>query len=269
MKASICIEMIFPDLSYEKRIERVASYGFPAVEFWSWRDKDLPRLKAAAESSGVEIANFSGQRVGDLIDRARQGEVLADFESALAAREVLGSPNLMILSQELGEGGAVVRKTAGEASADQIAAAAECVASLLDRMGKGNRTNLVLESLNTKLDHPGYAMSSVATAARVVKAVGDPRFGLLVDFYHQGMMGDDLPRIAREYAGLIKYVHVADVPGRHETGTGRVDWMAVLGALRDSGYSGFVGFEFSPARGSEEALFSLRAFWERFSSGGK
>jgi len=263
MKASVCIEMLFPELPFEERIARVASYGFRAVEFWSWKDKDLPRLKAVAESSGVEIANFSGQRVGDLIDRSQHETVARDFESALAAAEALGCPNLMVLAQELGEGGRVVRKRPREASPEQIADIAAGVRLLLARVPAGSPLRLSIEPLNTRQDHAGYAMAFVATAAAVVDAVGDPRFGILLDFYHQGMMGDDLVGLARAYAPKIRHVHIADVPGRHEPGTGRVDWAAVLGELEGRGYAGFVGFEFSPAATSEAALASLADFWAR------
>jgi hydroxypyruvate isomerase len=136
-------------------------------------------------------------------------------------------------------------------------------------MGAAKEPRLVLETLNTKLDHPGYAVSSLATAARVVEAVGDPRFGILADLYHLGMMGEDLVPLVRRYGGMIGYIHVADVPGRHEPGTGKVDWVAVLEALRDSGYDGYAGFEFSPAGSSDAALEAIRALWDRFSAGAR
>lgn len=267
MKPSICIEMLFPDQPFEERVRRIASYGFGAVEFWSWRDKDLPRLKSVADGCGVEIANFSGQRVGDLLDPGQHEVVLRDFESALSSAATLGCRNLMVLAQELGEGGRVVRQQPHEAAPEQIAAIAAGVRRLLERIPGNESIQISLEPLNTRLDHAGYALSSVRSAAKVVEAVADPRFGLLVDFYHQGVMGDDLVGIVRTYARMMKHVHIADVPGRHEPGTGSVDWASIIGELGAQGYEGYVGFEFSPVETSEAALASLREFWERVPSG--
>jgi hydroxypyruvate isomerase len=74
-------------------------------------------------------------------------------------------------------------------------------------------------------------------------------------------MGIDLPVVLKEHIRDIGYVHVADVPGRHEPGTGDIDWKVVLSRLAALGYQGFVGFEYSPASDSTESLQRIRTFW--------
>ena len=261
MKACICVEMLHEELPYEERIAAVASAGFGAVEFWSWQDKDIPAIAAAARSAGVRVANFSGHREGDLLDPAQRGLVAADFDSAMEARALLDCPNLMLLAQSLGAGGRVLRPRPEEAGPSEIAAMAACVRTLLGRIPAGVEVSLCIESLNTALDHPGYAVSKLSTAAALVSELGDPRFGLLLDFYHQAMMGDDLLSLVAGYARIVKHVHVADAPGRHEPGTGAIDWHAVLSALGEAGYEGYVGFECSPSASSEAALEAIARLW--------
>ncbi len=261
MRPCVCVEMLFADLPFEERMRRAAAAGFGAVEFWSWKDKDIPSVAAAARETGVAIANFSGHRAGDLVDPARHDEVLADFLSALEAARALGCPTLMLLAQELGEGGRVVRGRASEAGPSEVSAIAAGARLLLGRLPEGEGPSIGLEPLNTVRDHPGYCVSRVATAARAVAEAGDPRFGLVLDLYHQAMMGDDTAALVREYAPMIKHVHVADAPGRHEPGTGRVDWIETLGALGDAGYEGYVGFELSPAGSDEAALEAISRLW--------
>jgi hydroxypyruvate isomerase len=120
---------------------------------------------------------------------------------------------------------------------------------------------LVLEPLNTVLDHPGYWLSDMATAAAIVREVGSSRLKVLCDLYHMAMMGHPLERLIDAHVAHIGHVHVADVPGRHEPGTGAIDWLAVLRRLRDRGYAGNVGFEYFPAGDPEASLRAVRRLW--------
>src|SRR3979411_641154 len=105
---------------------------------------------------------------------------------------------------------------------------------------------LLLEPLNTLGDHPGYYLKHIDTASEIVRKVGSSRLKILCDLYHFSVMGADLNKIVNEHLPLIGHFHIADVPGRHEPGTGSGDWAAILHLIQDLGYTGCVGFEFFP-----------------------
>lgn|GEM_PF-1261372 len=300
MVPSICIEMIYPELCFEDRIRAVAKHGFQHIEFWSWKDKDPESFSRVLRETRVRVSNFSGQRKGDLIREDQHPLVEEDLRDALRYQRYYASPTLMVLAQELGEGGRVVRPVKGEAGEREIQTLVKGIKRLLGVIEKESpkNTTLVFEPLNTRLDHPGYAVHSLETAERIYEEVEHPNFGILLDLYHQGMSGDDLYRIIRRYAPIVRYVHVADMPGRTEpTGDGgspnveaagpatrpssvpgvstqgeqsglgespaKIDWVKVLRTLSEAGYRGFVGFEFKPRGSSDEALQRIADLWRR------
>jgi hydroxypyruvate isomerase len=260
MKPSICIEMIYPELPYAERIGKVAEAGFRFIEFWDWRNKNLPELKAACSSCGVQVANFSGQRAGDLIAAETHSIVLRDYLDALEAARVLETRTLMVLANELGEGGAVRTTYAERAKKRKEDDLCKGLRMLLENTPEG--MTLLIEPLNTVLDHAGYFLSDMARAVDLVARLEDGRLEILCDLYHQGMMGDDLPGIIEKCIQRIGYFHVADFPGRHEPGTGSADWKRILKAVKETGYAGFVGFEYAPAGDSKESLLRIGELWE-------
>lgn len=260
MEPAICIEMFYPGKTAEEKLAAVARHGFRNVEFWGLADKNLDTYSAAAELLGIRTVNFSGHRRGDLIDSACHALVLEDFAESSAAARRLGAGLLMVLSNELGEGGRVLHSRADIPEAARRRSLVEGLSRIMEAV-PGDLT-VVLEPLNTVVDHPGNYLSSMEAAAAVIRDVGHPRLKILCDLYHQGMMGDDPAAIIREYSGYLGHVHVADYPGRHEPGTGNADWRKILRLLDASGYTGYAGFECSPAGSSDKALDAIHALWE-------
>ncbi len=101
---------------------------------------------------------------------------------------------------------------------------------------------------------PSCAASSVARAADIVNAVGQPNVRLQLDQYHVGMMGGDARAALREYRDLVEHVQIADVPGRHQPGTGKQPIPAFLSDLDELGYTGAVGLEYRPRGTTDESL---------------
>lgn len=261
MEPVICFEMLFPGLSPEEKVSRIADQGFKAVEFWSWRDKDIPALKAACAARGLRVANFSGHRRGSLIAPASHEAFFADLGDAVQAAGRLGCRTLMLLSNELGPEGQVADpydEIVSGCKYEALRAGLRCAVQAVPP-----DILLVLEPLNTRIDHPGYFLQDMATAVSLVREVGHPRLKVLCDLYHQGVMGENLPWIVDRYIGSIGYFHVADVPGRHEPGTGSLDWPGLLARIRDRGYTGDVGFEYSPLADSAASLARIRELWDR------
>jgi len=260
MEPVICFEMLYEGSTPEEKIRRIAASGFRFVEFWGWRDKDIDAIGEVCRSTGVKVANFSGQRVGDLVNPETHPSLIRDYESALQAAATLGTDTLMVLTQELGDGGVVVNAYPDIPDEAKKAAVVAGLKEILERTP--DHIRVVLESLNTVLDHKGYYFHDLETGVEIMNEVNDPRLKILCDFYHQGMMGDDPIELIERYLPHIGYIHIADVPGRHEPGTGRVDWKDVLLDLKERGYDGFVGFEYAPDGDSDASLKAVRDVWD-------
>jgi len=111
----------------------------------------------------------------------------------------------------------------------------------------------VLEPLNVHVDHPGYFLNHSALGFELVRAVGSPYIRLLFDIYHMQVMEGNIIQSLTGNLDVIGHVHVADVPGRHEPGTGELHYGNIFRALRQAGYDRYVGFEFEPTVASEQA----------------
>ncbi len=260
MKPVICFEMLYSGLEPAEKIAAVAALGFDRVEFWGWRDKDLEALRGACDKYNVKVANFSGQRRGSLIARDTHHLLGGELRDAVAAARLLNCPTLMLLSNELGEGGRVLETCADlspEAKRANLKTGLERA-----RQEAPEDILLVLEPLNTRIDHPGYFLSGMAASVSLIREIDHPGIKILCDFYHLGVMGEDLEAVIDHYTAEIGYVHVADFPGRHEPGTGTADWKGLLRRLRDAGYSGCVGFEYEPLSDSEASLAAVRSLWD-------
>ncbi len=260
MIPAVCIEMLFGNISAEEKIEKLADEGFSHIEFWSWKDKNIPAIKEVCKKRNVAVANFSGQRLGDLINENTHHVVLEDYSNALNAARLLNVKNLMFLTNELGDEGIVVHPEESKSDYSKQRAVVRGLEKALEMTP--DNMNLILEPLNTVLDHQGYYLKDLSTAVEILELVGDPRLQILCDLYHQEMMGDDLIAIIHEYKNQIGYYHIADVPGRHEPGTGAVNWNAVLREIKNSGYEGYVGFEYSPEEDSLASLQRVKDVWK-------
>lgn len=116
---------------------------------------------------------------------------------------------------------------------------------------------LCMELLNSKVDHPGYQADHTAWGADLVERVGSDRFRLLYDIYHMQIMEGDVIRTIRTHADAIAHYHTAGVPGRHEIDdTQELFYPAIMRAIAETGFTGYVAQEFVPAG---DPLASLRA----------
>jgi hydroxypyruvate isomerase len=119
------------------------------------------------------------------------------------------------------------------------------------------KVNVVMEGLNSKVDHGDYMYDHTAWGVELCKLVGSERFKLLYDIYHMQIMEGDLIATIRKFAPYIAHYHTGGVPGRHEIDqTQEIYYPAVMKAIADTGYRGFVAQEFMPTR--PDPLVSLR-----------
>ncbi len=257
----ISYETLYPGMTDVEKIKRISERGFPLMEFWGWKGKPLDEIEEIMQRSDVRIMNFSGHRAGDLIDRNTHDILIEDIKGSIAVAQKLGTKILMVLSNELGDEGVVVHPCEHLSASQKHANVVECVKRILEYLP--DDMTIVLEPLNTLVDHMNNYLYRVEDAAEIVDEVGDTRVRILFDMYHQSVMGDDLEYLMKNYMQYIGYIHIADCPGRHEPGTGTVDWDRMLKTAALAGYDGCVGFEYFPLGDSTESLTAVRNLWDR------
>ena len=259
MNPVICLDPLFPDLSAEEKVSRVAARGFAHVEFWGWRDKNIAAVGAACRQHGVRITNFGGHRKGSPIAEQTHKTFFAEVADALPIARALDCHALMLLTNALNADGSVAERF--EEIPDDLKF--KNVVSSLAELARTTPDDitLLLEPLNTLVDHPGYYLDDIDVSAEVVRQVGSPRLKILCDLYHFGVMGADLEHLISAHLSLIGHFHIADFPGRHEPGTGSADWPALLRHIEALGYRGDVGFEFFPQEDADAALGAIYDLW--------
>ena len=247
MRLSVCIEMIFTELPFLDRIAAVAEAGYGAVEFWRWRDKDLEATGRAARQAGVDIAGMVLEMRASLVDPDARDGIVVDAGESIKAARALGCGTLIATTGN---------ERPGVARAEQhaaIVANLRAVAPLAEAAG----VIVVLEPLNTLVDHAGYYLTGADEGAEIVREVGSPAVRLLFDIYHQQVTEGNLWARLEMHRELIGHIHVAGVPGRHDPGHGEINYPFLMDGLRAWPYTGSIGLEYRPLGPSRESL--LRA----------
>src|SRR5262249_25405633 len=122
------------------------------------------------------------------------------------------------------------------------------------RLAEEEQVNLVIEPLNTKVDHQGYFLESTTLGFEIIRSIASPRLKLMYDTYHMQIMEGNLTATLEKNLDLISQVHVADVPGRHEPGTGEINYHNIIAMLKTNGYDGYLGLECWPWADSDRAI---------------
>lgn len=234
--------------------ERVAATGADGFEFWDWEGADLDAVAAAAEEHGVEVvgtlaagagSNISERDAPSLADPSSHERAVADLERSLDAAASVGARTLVATVGQ--------RDPTLDRSTQQNAAVRALRAAAPTAEDRG--VTVVVEPLNTRVDHPGYFLSTTDRGAELVAAVDSPNVKLLFDVYHQQVTEGDVVRRFRRHVDAVGHVHVADNPGRGPPGTGELAYDRVLDAVADAGYEGYVSLECS-VEGDPAAAFA-------------
>src|SRR6478609_11896245 len=245
------IDLLFAEAgeSAADRVRAAAAAGFDAVEMWGPTGKDIPALKDALEETGVQLTSqLAEPRMQFMIPPRNHDPFYEGLDAGVEVAQQLGCPR-MVVGSGTGFGG---RKRQ-----DQLDELIEIFTRGVAHI-EGSGITLVLEPVNVRVDHPGALLDRTSEAVYVAKGVNSPNFGVLYDLYHSTVEGEDMAAELANAGDLIKYVQVADAPGRGEPGTGDLDWPATLAVLRGSGYDGPIGLEYYPQTASEESVRYIR-----------
>lgn len=256
---SACIEPMYSELPFLERFRAAKEDGFDFVEFWGWTDKDLDAVKAAAEEAGVGISGFNGDAELSLIDPSQKKDYLAHLRRSVAAAQKLGARSVTIHSNGLGDGGRVICAYPELSDTVKIAA---MYGTLLEcaKIAEDSGVAMNLEPLNITTDHVGNFLATTRMAAELTGLVGSPMLKVLYDVYHMQLNEGSLCDNIRAYGSQFGHVHVADAPGRHEPGTGEINYHSVFACLGQIGYQGLIGFEFIPKTTTADAVKVIRTY---------
>jgi len=244
IKLSCCIEALFNKIPYPERIKKAASLGVPAFEFWGWSNKDLDEIKRAKDGAGINLATFSCETGGPLVDPSNRDKLVEGTKRSIEAAKKLDCQRLLVTTGNEIQG--VSRAEQHKSIVDGLKA----IAGMLEDAG----IIVTLEPLNILVNHKGYYLYTSEEGFEIIDEVDSPSVKLLYDIYHQQITEGNLIDTITNNIDKIGHFHMADVPGRHEPGTGEINYKNVFKAISETDYDGFVGMEFWPIAPDEEAV---------------
>jgi len=264
VRYSLCIEMFYKDLPFEDKFAAAKGDGFEYCEFWTWKNRDWGRVKKVIADSGVKIAAFSGDDEYSLIDPDENGLYIDFLRESIEKAKEIDCRYLVIHSDALEKDGSA--KVIGKALSYEtkllnMYKVLKGIAPLAER----EEVTLVLEPLNTRVGetraHRNYFLAHPEPAFELTRQVGSANVKVLFDIYHMQLMAGNLINTLEKNIDQLGYIHVADVPGSHEPGTGELNCKNILKALDSMGYTGFVGFELLPSETDAKAFKAIKGIW--------
>lgn len=259
-RLSVRVEPLFPGLTLEAQVRKVAEAEYDGFEFGDWRAADAARITALKNKFGLECACIVGNRsvnpkgMGLCDPREREG-FLAELRASTEAAKRFETTRVVVLS------GFKVQGMSREAQR----------ASIVEGLKRGHdvvaphAVTMIVEPINTLApveplnpqgnNHADYFLDRTSEAFDIVRQVGSPFVKVLFDIYHVQIMEGYLIERIRKNIAQIAHFHVGDVPGRQEPGTGEINYGNVFRAIRETGFSDFVAMEYVP---SKDAMITLR-----------
>ncbi|MBK1879037.1 hydroxypyruvate isomerase family protein [Pelagicoccus mobilis] len=228
-----------------EKIEKAHADGFDAIEFWGYRKVDVPAVAAKCKELDMKVIQFSawGKSLtsGKNIDEFEEG-----IKDALQAAEVLGVKKMTVVGHSWAE---------GLSKEDQVAnytAALKRVAPLCEEAG----VMIIIEPFNP-VNHGHNLLNGSQLAVEICREVNSPMIKINWDFYHMQLTEGALITYLERGIDQVGYLQLADTPGRHQPGTGELNYKAILKAAYDLGYRGYVGVECRPKGTEKEAIQQL------------
>ncbi len=246
-RISCCIDMMFTQTDFYDRIAAVKKCGIDTVEFWKWTNKDIDRIRKMLDENkaGLSIFNIDSRDEKlsydlsrGILNSGRADEFTGALTESLPVYKKLNASAMIVL---IGENAEYNEKNV-----------LKCLNAAKPIAEKENVT-LIIEPLNN-IDREGYSMPYAKPVFELLRKVNSPNIKMLYDIYHQNMMGDFSMDGIRNNIDIIGHFHVADAPGRHEPGTGRVDYTEILGEIEKLPYDGYIGLEYRATKPDSETF---------------
>ncbi len=237
------LSMMFNEVPFLDRFAAARAAGFEGVEFLFPYEFPAAELRQRLSGEGLTQAlfnmppgNWAGGERGTASLPGRQGEFREGVKRALDYAAALDCKLIHCMAGIVPAD--VPLTTAAALYATNLAWAAEQAAPA--------GAKIVIEPINHR-DMPGYFLNTQAQGAAIVEAIGTSRLGLQFDVYHVQITEGDITKRMEKFMPVIAHMQIADVPARHEPGTGEIGWAYVLRRIDELGYLGWVGCEYRPA----------------------
>jgi hydroxypyruvate isomerase len=230
--------------AFEERLEAAAKAEIPSaqlvLEWVPWSPAEYGRINRLRRSLGLGFDALLGQenwreRPVTLVNPEHRDGFLADLRRAITAAKRLDCPQIIVMSGN-----------------DQGTPRERQYASLVEGLKRGGEVaarenvTLILEPLNSLVNHPGYFLTSGVEGLRAIREVDHPHVRLLFDIYHQQVQEGNIIDTFRKNIQYIAVFHVADCPGRHDPGTGELYYPNIYRAIAQSGFQGHIAMEYLP-----------------------
>jgi hydroxypyruvate isomerase len=236
--------------SFEENLERVAQAGYRHVElvgeFAKWSEEDWHRILARMQMLKITVDATSGMKLG-FADPSGGDAFIAELKGLIPMVQRLGCGQIILLSG---------KRIEGAAPGVQHAASIETLKRAAEVLGQARLTGLI-EPID-RLENPSIYLDGVTEAFEIVRAVGSPRIKVLYDLYHEQRGQGNLIEKLEKNIDELGLIHVADVPGRHEPGTGEVNYPSIYRRLAELHYRGVIAMEFYPTGDVVETMRRAR-----------
>jgi hydroxypyruvate isomerase len=248
--------MMFNEVPFLQRFAAAADAGFTAVEFLFPYEHPAETIAAALRDNGLHNVLFNmppgdwgaGER-GIAALPSRQAEFRSGVATALTYAAALGTPCLHVMAGLLADGG------------DRAAARATFIANLRYACAEAatQGITILIEPINTR-DIPGYFLNTQADAHAIREEVGASNLKVQMDFYHVQIVEGDIAMKVKQYLPHVGHIQIAGVPERNEPDTGEINYAYLFRLLDELHYTGWVGCEYRPAKGTVDGLGWFRQY---------
>jgi hydroxypyruvate isomerase len=256
------LTMLFTEHEFLDRFDAAAKAGFTAVEYVGAYDHPPEVVAARLKKNGLSQALFNlpagdwaGGERGIAVLPDRVAEFRESVDTAIVYAKATGCERVNCLAGIAPQG--VSRAKLEETFVANLTYAAPKM--------RDAGIKLLIEPINTR-DIPGFFLNYSRQALELIEAVGSDNLYLQYDIYHMQVMEGDLARSIEDNLGRIAHVQIADNPGRHEPGTGEINYPFLYEHLDRIGYSGWVGAEYRPRAGTVEGLGWFKALRDKGSA---
>jgi hydroxypyruvate isomerase len=258
---SVMLWTVDPKLPFDQRISKVADAGYHAVELvgeWKgWSKEGFSHARQQFQHLGLVVDACSGIDAS-LCDPSQREALLEQIRAILPVLAEFQCSRLILLTGN----------TVSGMSRDQMrASCAESLKRAADLTAPQN-IELLLENIDPE-ENPQYFLTSVAEGFQIIRQLDHPRVRFLYDFFHEQIAEGNLIAKLDKNLELIGLVHIADVPGRHEPGTGEINYANIFRTLGRLHYSRYIAMEFIPTADTVASLRAAREFAEKYLAEGR
>ena len=236
----------------EQCLEMVDAAGYQGVQFVNeyraWSPADFRRINARMHSLGLVCDTMSGLKTG-FADPKATDALLAEFTTLIPVAKELACPQVILLSGP---------RVAGLSREIQYQACVENLKRVADLAAKHD-LRIVIEPIDP-LENPTIWLTSVADGFRIVRAAARPNLKVLYDFYHEQRAAGNLIEKLTDNIDQVGLVHIADLPGRHEPGTGEIDYGNIYRKLAALNYPNIIAMEYYPTGDPVASLIKSRLY---------